>query len=547
MTGAGAGAGGPARSSGAEAWGPLDRLHTQAEALAGAWGARARASTTVGQERAILRLFGVSGLDTVGRPLAGSTVDRWLAADRRRLGSGIALPFAMALLEYDLDPQQLALDVASGAVDLGLEAALLREPDRRAVAEMEARRLASAAIDRIDAERTVRDETMTIVGDAPRPWLGTTLGQPDEDLAIHEAAALIAAGLDLIQIEVPIGRELATRLGEAGLEAPEWRPREGARGAPGRELADPAPIGSQRALAMLRLAVDRASAERHGYVRLATVLPALGAPEGAVVAAFERIDLIASDAIAEIVADGVEPDRALADHAFAHRIALRAGTGVVIGAGPLVVAPDLSAGVPSDPATRAGRAMALQLIGVALARSDGLPADQIVLGALPPWVTDEPAPAAQAIAEVAVRRALFPGHPFVFVEPPPGQAGSVVWPYLHAAVAVHAGDVAVILRRYDPGSDGDGEAARGLRAGSAIASEIAAATRPGELTGLALEHARSMVGAAMATLEQLADQGWRTVAGDGPGAGRAAGGGRDAVAERTEGFDPFESRLGPRG
>ena len=38
-------------------WGPVDRLVGQAEALAGAWGARARASTSVGQERAILRLF----------------------------------------------------------------------------------------------------------------------------------------------------------------------------------------------------------------------------------------------------------------------------------------------------------------------------------------------------------------------------------------------------------------------------------------------------------------------------------------------------------
>ena len=49
----------------------------------------------------------------------------------------------MALLEYDLDPQQLALDVASGAVDLALEAELLRESDRRAVAETEATRLVS--------------------------------------------------------------------------------------------------------------------------------------------------------------------------------------------------------------------------------------------------------------------------------------------------------------------------------------------------------------------------------------------------------------------
>lgn len=526
-------------------WGPLDRLVGQAEALAGAWGARARASTTIGQERAILRLFGVSGLDAAGRPLAGATVDRWLAGDPRGLGGGITLLFAMALLEYDLEPQQLALDVASGAVDLALEAALLREPDRRAVAEAEATRLAAAAVERIDAERTVRHETIAMLGDAPQPWLGTALRQQDEDAALEEAAALIAAGLDLIRVEVPIGRELAARLSAAGRDVPEWRPREGARGAPGRQFADPAPTGSQRALAMLRLAVDRAGAERQSYIRLATVVPPLGAPEGAVVAAFERIDMIASDAIAEIVADGVEPDRALADHCFAHRLAHRAGTVIVVGPGPLVVAPDLSAGQPSDPATRAGRALALQLIGVALARGDGLPADQIVVGALPPWVTDEPAPTARAIAEVAVRRALFPGHPFAFVEPPAGQSGSAIWPYVQAAAAVHAGDLAFVMRQYDPSADDDDGAVQGLRAGSLVAAEVAAAAPPGPLAGLALEHARSMVSASIATLEQLADRGWRMVAGDEPGGGRTPRG-RDAVAERTEAFDPFEPWLGRR-
>src|SRR5664279_4263720 len=114
-------------------WGPLDRLAARAEELAATMGARARMQTSVSQERALLRLFGVTGLDASGRPLAGATVDRWLARDPRGLGGGIALPFAMGLLEYDLDPQQLALDVASGSVDLGLEANLLREPDRRAV------------------------------------------------------------------------------------------------------------------------------------------------------------------------------------------------------------------------------------------------------------------------------------------------------------------------------------------------------------------------------------------------------------------------------
>ena len=526
-------------------WGSLDRLVTRADALAGAWGARARGSTTVGQERAILRMFGVSGLDANGRPLAGATVDRWLAGEPRALGNGIALPFAMALLEYDLEPQQLARDVASGAIDLALESELLREPDRRVVAEAEAGRLAAMAVERIDAQRTVRRETIAMLGEADRPWLGVTLREPDVDAAIDEVAGLIAAGIDLIRIEVPIGRELADRMIDAGLEVPTWQPREPLRGA-APPASEPAPSGSQRAIARLRRAVDRAAARRRAYVRLATVAPALGAPEGAVVAAFERIDLIASDAMAEIVSDAVEPDRALADHAFAHRLARRAGTAIFVGPGPLVVAPDLSSGVPSDPATRAGRALALQLLGVTLARGDGLPADQIVVGALTPWLTDEPSPGARAIAEVAVRRALFAGHPLGFVEPPIGTGRSVLWPYIQAAAAVHGGDIALVLRSGDRGPDDVSAAARSARAARQISAEVAAAAAPGALSGFALDHARGMIESALRTLDGLAEHGWRTVAGDPPGGSRARSAVRDVVTEQTEAFDPFESVLGPR-
>jgi hypothetical protein len=527
-------------------WGPLDRLAAQAEALAGAWGARARASTTIGQERAILRLFGVSGLDASGRPLAGSTVDRWLAGDPRGLSTGIALPFAMSLLEYDLEPQQLAMDIASGAVDLALEGELLRERDRRAVAEAEATRLAGVAIERIDAQRTVRRETIAMLGEAERPWLGATLREPEVGGALAEVTALIGAGIDLLRIEVPIGRELADRMIDAGVEVPEWRPGDAGRSAD-REAADPAPTGSQRALSRIRRSADRAAATRRAYVRLATVVPALGAPEGAVVAAFERVDIIASDAMAEIVADAVEPERALADHAFAHRLAKRAGTSILVGAGPLVVAPDLASGVPSDPATRAGRALALQLLGIALARGDGLPAEQVITGALPPWLTDEPAAGARAIAEVAVRRALLPGHPLGFVEPPTGTDRSTLWPYVQAAAAVHAGDVALILRATDFRPDDAVAAARAARAAAVVAADVAGATQAGPLTGVALDHARGMITAALATLERLGDHGWRTVAGDPPGGLRPRTTTRDAAAERTEAFDPFGQLLGPRG
>ena len=66
----------------------FDDLRARATAIASAWGATAATFTTVGQERAILRLFGVGGLDRAGRPLAAEVVDRYVdggpAPARRR-------------------------------------------------------------------------------------------------------------------------------------------------------------------------------------------------------------------------------------------------------------------------------------------------------------------------------------------------------------------------------------------------------------------------------------------------------------------------------
>jgi D-Lysine 5,6-aminomutase TIM-barrel domain of alpha subunit len=522
-----------------DGWGPLDKLVERADSLAATMGARARASTSVGQERAILRLFGVSGLDRGGRPLAGATVDRWMRSDPRGLGAGIALPFAMALLEYDLDPAQLALDVASGAVDLALEAELLNQSDRRHVAEVEAGRLAKAAIERIDADRTASREILGLLGDAPRPWVGMTLTEPDLEGALDEVGDLVASGVDILRIEVPVGRELADRLHDTGQDVPEWRP--GDRGSrPSRPgPIESAPTGSQRALAQLRRAADGLAAQRRGYVRLATTAPALWSPEDAVVAAFERIDIVESDPMAEIVATGIDPDRALSDHAFAHRLHRRSGTLLTIGAGSLVVAPDIRVGIPSDPATRGGRALALQLLAVALARNDGVPDEQLAVAALPPWSIDEPAAGARAIAEVAVRRALYPDNPLAFSEPdaPPDRAAA--WPHMLAAVLVRAGDVALVVRR--PGVTA--AIARDTRAAGRVAAEVAGARERGSLSGVALDHARGATGVALATLDMIADRGWQAISGDAPeGGSRAIGG--DAVADRTETFDPFEALLG---
>ncbi len=510
----------------------VDRMVELAERLAAAWGARASLCTTVGQERANLRLLGVTGVDRAGRPLAGAAVDRFVAGQADRLAAGIILPFVAAMVEYDLGAQALALDVASGAVDLSLESEILHDPERRAAVEVTAAALAASAFERIDANRTARLELLAVIGDATRPWIGTSSEEPESADGAREAGLFVDAGVDVIRVGVPAIRELADRLHDAGFDVPTWRGRSGS--GPGEPV--PAPSGSQRGLAEMRLAIDEAAAERRAYARLATAALPLAGPEQAVVAAFERVDIVDGDPIAEVVDGNVDPDRALADHAFAHRLIARSGSIVVLGAGPLVVAPDLARGAPSGPGTLAGRALALQLLGAALARRDGIPAGRVFVGATPPWLIDERNAAALAIGQVILRRAALPGHPLVFEEPET-EASAVRWRAVLGAALPLADRNGLIVRQ--TGSSGPARAVAETRAIIDAAADVSDTYGPLDLRGIALDHARATVAAAIATLERLASDGWSSILAsplDRPGVVRL---GADAVVERIESFDPF--------
>lgn len=504
---------------------------------AGALSARlarvALGATSLGRERAILRLIGVTGVDREGRPLAAEVVDRYVDGQAERLAMGIGFPFAMALLEYDTTPQQLALDVAAGSVDLQLESELLAEPVQYAAAADLLSRLAIAAVERIDANRVARGELLDVLHDRPMPWIGATIRETSIDGAEREAGELVRAGFDLGRVEVPATRELAIRLGALG-EDVLWRPR-GIAGDP-----ESTPVGSQRGLAQLRQVLDRAAAERGAYVRLAIAPTALAGPEGAIVAAFERADVLELGPMREMFVTGVDPDRAFVDFAFAVRVAMRAGVMVHIDAGPLMVAPDLDAGVNADPPTRSGRSIALQLLAVLTARACGIPAAHLIVGALPVWFAGEPDAAARALAEVVLRRELFEGHLLAFVEP--SEDETTGWASAVAAIQPGSGVARIQLQQgADPNRAGG--LARSARQASEVAAQLEGQLSGGRLAGIAHDHAAGALTAAMAALDLLEREGWPALTG--ATTARAGWGrvGADAVTATGNPADPVERAL----
>ncbi len=510
-----------------EALAAIDRLTAAADALATNLVGEARKSTTPGIERAILRLFDVSGLAHGDRPLAHAVVERHTAGDPTVLARGIGLPFAMAVAEYDVAPRRLALDVANGAVVLGDEAALLAEPDRRAAAEAEVTRLVRAALESGDANRLARRELTAVVGEAPWPWVGVPLHEPAADDAIDETATAVRAGADVLRVAVPAGQEFADRSAESGAETPRWAPPAGTpRG------VDTAPTGSQRGLSALRKRADELSAERRSTVRLMTSASPLALPESAVVAVLERIDIVASDPVVDAVDGGIDPDRALADAVFSCRLLERAGCTLVLGPGPLVVGPDLAAGAPAGAATRAGRALGLAVLSVAIARAAGMPNDRICVGGLPAWVSDEET-GALALVGVALRRACLPDVPMAFEEPPSLHPR---WLALMAAGLADAAPVALVVREIRSAAVTPAIAA--TRSIIDVAAASARAFEPRSLRPDGMDLALAMLHAASDIVERVADDGWRAVM-PGLASGRAPVGAGTTVP-RIPGSDPLE-------
>lgn len=536
--------------SGGTVNGDLEETRRRASDLAATLSRTARQSATIGQERAVLRMLGIDGLDRSGLPLAAKLADTYCGSHPSRLARGILLPFAVALLEYDMSPRQLALDVAAGSVDLAFEEELLARPERLIAAERHASGLIDAALARFDANRTASREMREVLGSSPEPQLGAVMASSEVREAARETRLFIREGVDVVQVRVPASWEFAEARRQAGLDAPDLletsasrHQRERRQNAPGRfsrsdstgrpslvsrSEDEPVPAGSQRGLAELRRAADDAAAERGCYASLMTVASAFAAPEQAVVAAFERMDLVEADPIREIVEDNVDPGRALADHAFAHRLQARAGCRVVIGSGPLALGADVARGVPSDAFTRAGRGLAMQVLGVELALADGLPADRLVLGAVPSWVADEGNPA-EILVQAFLRRLLFPSHRLLVEETSesPEAAGVAA-----LVTALSVGRVAVVVRQRVTGRGAD--TAAELRAAAAAAAVLRGSLGDGTLHGDAATLAERTVAAANETLERLASEGWASLLGP-TGTEEAERFGSSDVVERASG------------
>lgn len=495
-------------------------LRERARTVAAPLAAEAREVTTLAAERALLRLFGVSGLDRQRRPLALEVVERFAALGPNRLAGGIGLPFGAAGHEYELEPQDLAIEIAEGHIDLALEAELLAEPERRADAERTALAWLTSGFARLEANRTARRELLDALGEPNRPLVAVDLGDIVATDAARAARELARAGVDAIRLRVPHDRELRRRLGE---ELHEGHPDDD---------STRAPAGSQRGLAHVRTAIDEAAVECGRYVALGTAAVGLSAPEQAVVAGFERVDLRWTDPLAAIVELGLEPDRAIADHLLAAAIDERSGVTLALGPGPSAIAAEVAAGAPVDSATRGGRALALQALSLELTLAAGMPPERILLGAVPFEVLASDLD--RGLPELALRRVCFPRHDLCL----DGDGAREGWMTALGPWLAGGSTPRVVVLGDEPSGVAQ------VRTAVRSADWLAEGRSIGPLQGSALTYAARVLDAALATLRSLASDGWEPILGGERPDGRMGGAG---VVPRRDYFGAFSSPTESRG
>src|SRR3954469_18969760 len=359
----------------------------------------ARTHTTVSVERAQLRLAGLAGADSDGRPWVNHLVDA--VRDQVGLEHGVALPVWDALRrESYADLSALAQAAALGAVSFRLPSG----SDAEAAASL-ARTAARGGIGRIDRRRAERDEMLREVGDPPKPWIYLIVATGDIYEDIPQAQAAAREGADVVAVIRSTGQSLLDFV-------PEGATREGYAGT----------YATQENFRLMRAALDDVSKELGRYVRLTNYASGLCMPEIATLAGLERLDMMLNDSMYGILFRDINPVRTFVDQRFSRQVHARAG--IIINTG------EDNYLTTADAVEEAHTVTVSQLLNERLAREAGLEDWQLGLGHAFEIDPDRPESFRLELAHALLARGLFPDAPLKWMPPTKHMTGDVFRGYL---------------------------------------------------------------------------------------------------------------------
>ncbi|MBM3274031.1 MAG: D-lysine 5,6-aminomutase subunit alpha [Candidatus Sericytochromatia bacterium] len=350
--------------------------------------------STVAIERAVLRLYGVDGVDADGVPWPNRVIDR-LKADGR-LGRGAALALGESVVATGLGVQAAAEALAEAGAG---SAANVSGADW---ALSEARKALAA----VKASRQRRAALKGRLGQGPTPWkyLIVATGNIYED--VPQAVLAARQGADVIAVIRSTGQSLI-----------DYVPYGHTTYGTGGTYATGANFN------LMRKALDEVGEELGRYIQLTNYASGLCMPEITVLAAQEGLDMLLNDALYGILFRDINIYRTLTDQNFSRM--LNAFAGVIINTG------EDNYLTTADAFEQGHTVLASQFVNERFAAEAGMPPSLMGLGHA---FEMNPATEDGLLYEIAMAqlvRQVFPDAPIKWMPPTKHVSGNVFWTYSH--------------------------------------------------------------------------------------------------------------------
>lgn len=349
--------------------------------------------TTVAVERTICRLLGIDNVDKNGVPLPNVVVDH--IKNNNGLSNGAAFYISNAMLETKNTPQEIAEKVADGTLDL----TKLPMHDSFEI-QMNIEKTAKEMVERIKANRQVREDYLAKFGDKTGPYLYVIVATGNIREDITQAVAAAKQGADIIAVIRTTGQSLLDYV-------PYGETNEGFGGT----------MATQENFRLMREALDKAGEELGRYIRLCNYCSGLCMPEIAAMGAIERLDVMLNDALYGILFRDINMKRTLVDQYFSRMI--NGYAGVIINTG------EDNYLTTADAVEEAHTVLASQFINEQFALLAGLPEEQMGLGhafEMDPTLKNG---FLYEVAQAQMARQIFPKAPLKYMPPTKFKTGDI--------------------------------------------------------------------------------------------------------------------------
>lgn len=262
--------------------------------------------TTVSIERTVCRLLGIDGVKN-DIPLPNIVVDH--IKNEGNIGLGVSYYIGNAIVETNLNPQEIAEKVANLELDL----TKLPKNNIETIKE-KLRPVVLHYLDIIKNNKAMRSQYLKQYGEkeGPEIYVIVATGNIYEDIVQAKAAA--KQGADIIAVIRSTGQSLLDFV-------PYGPTTEGFGGT----------FATQENFKLMRKALDEVSIELNRYIKLVNYASGLCMPEISAMGALERLDLMLNDSLYGILFRDINMKRTFVDQYFSRVINSYAG--VIINTG----------------------------------------------------------------------------------------------------------------------------------------------------------------------------------------------------------------------